>query len=233
MHEFYQEEYAQPGLTTELPTKEQLRGLLRDGFAGTSKDFSRVAVLLAALGLSPGAAVLDFGASWGYGTYQLRRAGYAAEAFEVSGPRAAFGTELGVEIHTSLDALPGPFDAVYSSHVLEHVPNPLATLRELLARTRPGGFVLAHTPNGSEARRRRDFEGFHRHWGRVHPVLLCDRFIERSFPGLAVYVSSRSDPDALRSWDRLERVFDSLDGSELFFVLRRPAEGAAASREPA
>ena len=220
MHEFYQGEYEQRGLTTDHPSPEALAELMRDDFAGSPKDTSRVCEILRALGLGSGASVLDYGANWGYASYQLRKAGFAAEAFEVSKPRAAFGRKLGIEVHTDLAELPGPFDAVYASHVLEHVPNPRETLRDLLGRVRPGGFVLAHTPNGCAARRARGFAGFHQHWGQVHPVLLTDRFLEANFPGHPVYVASDADVGALRRWDRRHSFSGPLDGSELFFAIR-------------
>lgn len=221
MHEFYQGEYSEPGLTTELPSPDELARLLENHFAGSPKDVTRVCVLLQALGLQPGQSVLDFGANWGYGTYQLRRAGFEAEAFEVSKPRAAFGRNLGIEIHTSTDAVPGPFDAVYSSHVLEHLPNPLETLRDMLQRIRPGGFVVAHTPNGSAARREGSFARFHSNWGRVHPTLLSDRFVLENFPDQPVFLSTSSDPAPVRAWGRDDRLVEETGGEELFFAIRR------------
>jgi 2-polyprenyl-3-methyl-5-hydroxy-6-metoxy-1,4-benzoquinol methylase len=118
----------------------------------------------------------------------LRGAGFDTEAFELSAPRAFFNDTATTEIYTNLAEVLGPFDAVYSSHVLEHVPNPLETLQDLLQRVRPGGFVLAHTPNGSLEHRKRSFRTFHLHWGKVHPVLLTDRFMARNFAAQPHYV---------------------------------------------
>jgi SAM-dependent methyltransferase len=219
MAEFYQEEYQQPGLTTDLPDDDHLEALLATGFEDSNKSFSRVVQILTALGLTPGARVLDYGASWGYGTYQLRAAGYRAEAFEISEPRAIFGRKLGIEIHTRLGDVPGEFDAVYSSHVLEHVANARVSIVEQLARLRPGGYLIAHTPNGSVDRQTRDFASFHAHWGLVHPTLLTERFILSSFSAYPSYISTAAGMDAIRKWDRNATTRGPLEGDELIIIL--------------
>lgn len=229
MREFYQGEYEQPGLTTDLPSRAELDALLATNFAGSAKDFSRVVAILKALGLREGDAVLDFGANWGYGAHQLQRAGFRVQAFELSKPRAAYGRELGVEIRTRLSEVPGPFDAVYSSHVLEHLPNPLASLEDLLGRVRPGGFVVAHTPNGSEAHRRAAFQTFHRHWGHVHPTLLTERFLLRNFSQHPIYVASDADPERLSRWSGNETQVHAVGDHELFFAIRRSTSGVEAA----
>jgi hypothetical protein len=63
MRQFYQGEYAEPGLTTELPTRAELDALVASNFSDSSKDFSRVVRALGALGLGQNARVLDFGAN--------------------------------------------------------------------------------------------------------------------------------------------------------------------------
>lgn len=221
MAEFYDHDYAEPGLTTELPTDTELQALLATGFAGSRKDFSHPIALLQKLGLPPGGRLLDYGANWGYGLWQFQRAGFAAQGFEISRPRAAFAVKLGVEVKTSLADVRPPFDAVYSSHVLEHVPNPLAALREQLALVVPGGLVVAHTPNGSHARAVADRRGFHRVWGQAHPVLLTERFVAHLADGLPFYVSSDDSVEALARWDRHTPHTGPMSGDGLLLVLVR------------
>lgn len=181
---------------------------------------SRVSAALKALGLGPGARVLDYGASWGYASVQLKRAGFDVESFELSRPRAALGERIGVRIESDLEKAGKHFDAVYSGHVLEHTPNPLHVLGWMTARCRPGGFVLAFTPSGCEAHRQKDFASMHAHWGFKHPVMLTERFIIQNFGGLPYYISTSDSAEVLSNWDGKTPCLGNLEGDELFFVLR-------------
>lgn len=226
MAKFYQLAYDEPGFASEMPDVATLRELLATNFRGTPKDFSSQVAILKAVGLQPGHRLLDFGCSWGYATYQFRQAGFAAEGFELSRPRAAFGRQLGLEIATQPPASGQLFDMVYSCHVLEHVPNPLATLRAMLQWVRPGGMVVAQTPNGSPEFRAADPTAFHRLWGRVHPFLLTGEFVTRNFPELPCYVSCNDQPASVQAWDRRSRQTTELGGSNLFIVLVKVADSA-------
>ena len=64
-------------------------------------------------------------------------------------------TKYGVEIivSSSVKAIAWPaeqFDVVYASHVMEHLPSPSATLRELWRVLKPGGLILIQVPNEFE-----------------------------------------------------------------------------------
>lgn len=169
MDAFYQEGYEEPGLTTELPDEVALDQLLKTEFKGSGKDFSYHISILRALGLRDGGRVLDYGANWGYMSWQLQRAGYDAVAFEISVPRARFGLKLGVDVKTTVEEVGGDFDMVYSSHVLEHVPDPAASIRQQLSLLKPGGLLVAHTPNGCRSFREKHYSLFHQTRGRFIP----------------------------------------------------------------
>lgn len=219
MHKFYQAGYSEPGLTTELPSEQESARLIENNFFGSAKDYHYHVDILRALGMGPGAKILDYGASWGYATYQFRKAGFDAIGFELSRPRAEFGKRLGLEILTTLPSENEAYDAVYSCQVLEHVSNPEETLLEQLRLVRPGGLVIAHTPNGSEAARHANPKAFHRLWGKVHPVLLTDQFILQRFGSLIHYISSDDRPSVLRMWSKEKSQIGALDRTGLFIVL--------------
>ena len=218
---FYQKEYIQKGLTTDLPVDEELSRLQSSGFTGSEMDGSEFITIFRALGLAEGARVFDYGANWGYMAYQFANHGYNVSAFEISESCAAFGVKLGLDIATRVDHPEASFDLVFSSHVREHVQNPLAVLREQLNLVRPGGFVVCLTPNGSAARKIADPEGFHRHWGRVHPVLLSEKFIEANFPDTPSFVASSRDASLIATWDRSSTKLLNVSKGELLIILRK------------
>jgi 2-polyprenyl-3-methyl-5-hydroxy-6-metoxy-1,4-benzoquinol methylase len=222
MSQFYQDDYEQAGMTTDLPSDEVLKKQMDSNFAGTEKDFSRVVNILNMLGIKPGARVLDYGANWGYGVHQLRKAGYNAEGYELSKPRAAFAEKLAIHIETNIAAFKTPFDVVYSGHVLEHVPNPRETILEQIGLLGESGFVVGHTPNGSAERQQSDPHKFHLSWGRVHPVLLTGQFITTNFPDNPSFIAGDGEGTKwLKDWDKAANRVEDLSGYELFFAMRK------------
>lgn len=106
----------------------------------------------------PGMSMLDVGAGYGYLLRQMQaRYGVVGTGVEPSRQEAEFArSELGVNvIGQMLDraALPAAsFDLVASFEVIEHVPQPLAFLQELLSYVKPGGLLVVMTDNfGSSA----------------------------------------------------------------------------------
>lgn len=211
--EFYQSTYTQ-GYTTDCPSKDQLVELVRNNFIGTERDYSRYMRFFEANSVKPGSRILDFGCSWGYGVYQLEKGGYRAEGFEVSIPRAKYGRDhLGAKIHSSREELTGKFDVIFSSHVMEHLPD-FSLINELLnTQLATGGLFVVVTPNGSMDFMKSNFSSFHHLWGKVHPVLLSDKFVKRNFADRLTYLGSCDSGKALNS-------NESLSHYELVYALK-------------
>ncbi len=192
--EFYQSKYRQKGLTTDLPEPEILDRLKKTNFRRTEKDFSEKIAILKEL--APSGKVLDFGCSWGYGTYQLQIAGYDATGFEISKPRAEFGqNHLGVNIideYSDLDKIHASFDIIFSSHVLEHLPSLVEVFERFSALLKPKGILLLFVPNC-------DGENARKHgWGHLvhekHPLALDRLFFETVLTKHGFSIKSFSDP---------------------------------------
>ena len=169
---FYQDAYSQ-GFTTDCPSPETLKELVARAFAGTPKDFTEKVEILDSLGVPKGCMILDFGASWGYGSWQLQEAGYHVVGFEVSKARARYAREmLRQEVVDDPELLKGPFDVFFSSHVLEHLPSPRDAFGLASRLVRPNGLLVAFTPNGS-LQRLREKATHHQVWGMAHPLCLA------------------------------------------------------------
>ncbi|HEX6150534.1 class I SAM-dependent methyltransferase [Nocardioides sp.] len=116
------------------------------------------------LGLRPGERVLDLGCGAGRHAFEMYRRGADVIAFdqdpdELAGVRELFaamrdagevpeGAEADVKEGDAL-ALPfadGEFDRVVAAEILEHIPDDLGALAELVRVTRPGGTVALTVP---------------------------------------------------------------------------------------
>jgi 2-polyprenyl-3-methyl-5-hydroxy-6-metoxy-1,4-benzoquinol methylase len=224
----------QQGFTTDLPNMTVLERLKARNFRGSPKDYSVYTSLLDALGLGPGDSVFDFRCSWGYGAYQLETHGFRVTAHEISTARRAYAADhLGVEFIDELDVLEPDhplfesFDCFFCAHVLEHVSCPRQVFRCLDSLLRPGGVFVSFTPNGSEAHRRRNPQ-WNKLWGEVHPNLIDDRFLRRSFGDWPRLLTSGPYIfEAIERPSSSEMILGSLDGHELMFAAVKTARWCA------
>lgn len=224
--DFYQGAYTS-SLATECPEPDALQKMLETNFAGTGKNFSNRIEIVKTLGVHPGSHVLDYGASWGYATWQFRQAGYEASGFEISHPRAEYAREhLNMDVQDDAKKLPDKsFDCMFSSHVLEHVPAPRIAFDLARRVLKPGGLFVAFTPNGSDASRQSYPDNYDHSWGRLHPLYLNAEFYQDALKEQPILLSSSNygEPynlDELSDWDHsTNRVLD-VSGRELLLVVR-------------
>ena len=116
----------------------------------------------------PGARVLDIGCGNGRLLMQLRSVGWEVSGVEPDPRSAAEAIAAGLEVRSTLLENPWPgnyFDAVTMNHVIEHLHDPLATLRSCARLLKPGGVISIITPNFAGAGSR----SFGRHWFALDP----------------------------------------------------------------
>jgi 2-polyprenyl-3-methyl-5-hydroxy-6-metoxy-1,4-benzoquinol methylase len=154
---------------------ERARWLLRHG-EGMARGEPMVR-LLRVLGVLPGGVVLDVGCGAGGFLVASRAAGGRAVGCEIDADQARFCRDAlrldvsvgGIESRPTGELV----DAVALVDVIEHPLDPMALLRACVSRLRPGGVVIAWTPNGAEAETQRaDWVGFHNdleHLQYLHP----------------------------------------------------------------
>lgn len=221
--ERYQEDCDESGFSWELPSDEELERLKVTAFAGTFRDIRPILPAIECL-VKQNARILDFGASWGYQTFQFNYYGYEAVGYEIGRSRAQAGSRLGVKLYSDFALLDDSFDLVYSSHVVEHVKNPKEILELQLSKVRPNGFVFGLVPNGSEAYRKANPGNFHLAWGKVHPVFLNDEFLQVNFgTSMPIWVGGRKDIVRVSSWDQRASVVHETNDCELMFIIKKMA----------
>ncbi|MGA7887320.1 MAG: class I SAM-dependent methyltransferase, partial [Acidobacteriaceae bacterium] len=170
----YEDETYSQGFTTDLPDAVQLEHLLKTSFAGTEKYYGPYIAVLNQLMPDKGRLV-DFGSSWGYGSWQMSRAGYTVFSYEVGRDRSQYARErLGCTMVQDLRTLDGTIDCFFSAHVIEHLPDPNIIFAEAARLLIPGGYFVCYCPNGDP--RRKDTHTYHRAWGQVHPLFITPKF---------------------------------------------------------
>ncbi len=224
---FYQDEYKQEGgITTDLPTENELKELISNNFNLTDKNVLNFVKIFDALSLDlKGLKITDFGSSWGYMTYQFLQKRYDVDSFEISKSRAIFGNEkLGLQIKTDENNLLSNRDVFFSSHVIEHVPvvsNMLKLAKKLIKKD---GFFIAECPNGSEDFKQKNPKNFKRIWGLVHPNVLSDKFyskVFKNYPYIILYSPYEANTiHQIRSWNQQDQLILDVSGAQLLVIVK-------------
>lgn len=151
--------------STPVEGTASMRALVR-AWAGRRAD---AAYLAAHLDVKPGAPLLDVGCGDGRLLDHLRRLGWDAEGVEPDPVAAEAARGRGLEVTTgTLEEASYPsghFAAVTLSHVIEHLVDPSTTLREVHRVLRPGGSLVAITPNADSVLHR----AFGPYWFHLDP----------------------------------------------------------------
>lgn len=124
----------------------------------------------------PPGRLLDLGCGDGTVLYLARRDGWEVLGVELFPEQTALVRErLGLDVVTSdimsYDVGPIPYDVVVLTHVLEHLPDPLAAMEKIRGLLKPGGVGVLEFPNidALDARLRRLLERLHVHRRRYAP----------------------------------------------------------------
>lgn len=131
------------------PSQNSLKNPVYWGLSriSVSRDFAAGALMW--LEDAPAGEVLDFGFGAGQFLVRLRDLGWRVSGVEFD-PKVlkTAREELGIDARASIFDFPAnKFDVITLSHVIEHVPDPIATMRECASRLKPGGQLVLATPN--------------------------------------------------------------------------------------
>ncbi len=180
-----------------LPSAAETRALYADAFEGaTAGYFAKVETKMrrsrnrirALRRIAPQAErFLDVGCSGGFMVEAAREAGFAATGVDLEPPAIGYARRHFPQniffcgtIEEFAATSPDPFDVVYSSEVIEHVPDVRSFALTLASLVRPGGLLYVTTPDLTHWSQPRDLHlrsGF-------GPPAHCVYFTPKSLIGL-------------------------------------------------
>jgi SAM-dependent methyltransferase len=122
--------------------------------------------------------LLDVGAHVGRFLTMASSRGWAVEGIELNPRTAARARRTGMTVHQAdvraLTSVGRSFDAVTMTDVLEHIPEPRATLGALAALVSPGGWVAIKVPSGPNQLRKEQIRSA---IGRASRVSIADNLV--------------------------------------------------------
>jgi SAM-dependent methyltransferase len=131
-----------------------------------------------------GGRLLDVGCGSGDWLLSMQGLGWRVQGVDFDARAVQEARSRGLEIGLgSLEEQAYPdaaFDAVTLNHVVEHLPDALATLRECRRLLRPGGTLVLYTPNGASF----GHAVFRAHWRGLEPPRHLQLFGPRSLGAL-------------------------------------------------
>lgn len=97
--------------------------------------------------------LLDVGCGNGEFLLTMSKLGWEVKGIEPDTVSAAFARRAGLEIYQgsveSAALEPNSFDAITMNHVIEHLSDPIGTIKKLINALRPGGQLVSISPNPS------------------------------------------------------------------------------------
>lgn len=215
---YYQEEYKQKGegITTDIPLPEELELLKQKNFEGTTKSISEYIKIFNSM-FKHKIKIIDFGANWGYHSFQFKKAEYIVSSYEISVSRAKLGRKLlDIEIKTNVEDLPPDNDIFFSSHVIEHLPDIPYMIQLAKDKLNKEGVFVAECPNGSKEFREKNPKAFTLSWGEVHPNLISADYYKFMFKHNPYFITSTPfNINDIINWDKSSQVSKNLSGGQL------------------
>lgn len=152
--------------------------------------------------------VIDFGAGGGYLLKNIDCKNKLG--IEINGTARAFAKTIGITAHKNADTIEDEWaDVIISNHALEHVENPLAEIKHLYKKLKPGGKIVFVVPN---ERRKKYVDGnIHNHFFTWAEINLGNLFKHAGYKVLEVKDLKYTNPPGHR---KLRKII----GGDLSYV---------------
>lgn len=224
LEKFYQVDYSISNkMMTSLPNDQEINTLKIKNFPALRAYDDYID---ACFNRDPkGLKIIDYGCSWGYNVYKLKKSGYDTLGYELSIPRAKFGEEkLDVSIYTDEIDLREGNDLFLSSHVIEHLPSIGKFIDFSKKVLKEDGIFMAFCPNGGLGYAKRHPDIWHGTWGLEHPNHLSVEFAANAFknnPYLILTGDWVFEPSQIKDWDGKSQIISPVqDGKELLIIAK-------------
>lgn len=154
---------------------------------------------------------LELGCNAGAVLLRARELGWLTYGVDISKAATEYGRKTwDLDLHTgTIDTAEYPndhFDVVYSNAVLEHVEEPLATMKEVERVLRPGGVFYCNTVNWASYTR----EILNEHWFLIDPKHHIHLFTPQNVKMLC----EKANLKHIRTWTTGARVQANTPGSD-------------------
>lgn len=137
------EEWIDPEIAMQIKVKQS-------GLASRLPQTAEILNIITSLGGPPfSLTFFDFGMGWGEWLRLARGFGCEVYGAELSPARIRHAKDNGIEVLGLQQIMDHRFDVIRAEQVLEHIPNPLQTLRELAASLKPRGVLQLGVPDGA------------------------------------------------------------------------------------
>jgi 2-polyprenyl-3-methyl-5-hydroxy-6-metoxy-1,4-benzoquinol methylase len=153
--------------------------------------------------LEPG-RLLDIGCGDGEFGHRIGQQGWSVDGIDFNAEAARlaeqrYGLKVDICDVEDMSYLDDSFDAVTMHHVIEHLPDPLAVLRDVHRILKPGGSLVIVTPNAGSW----GLQLFGRHWQALDPPRHMHIFSLRALEATvraAGFEDARAYSTASRAW---------------------------------
>jgi len=173
---------------------------------------------------STGGRLLDVGCGNGGFLMLARQAGWQVEGLDFDAGAVRAARSRGLEVHHGgielLEQRTACYDVITLCHVIEHVHDPIATLRRLHALLKPGGRLWLDTPNLASL----GAERFGPHWRDLDPPRHLVLFTHPSL----IDSLSRTGFRSIQQYWRGMSLFDVFASSE---AIEGGSKGSGASHQ--
>lgn len=148
-------------------------------------------MILASGFVKRGEPVLDVGMGWAYWASFAKNWGFDVYGTEIADDRKQNAEKLGIKIVDQNNLPQNFFRYMNSEQSMEHIPNPIETMKALSASLAPGGVLRIAVPNAGKIKSRIVASDWHAQKDVFHPLEHINCFSHKSLTRLGQEVGLR------------------------------------------